>query len=90
MTKVTCCTLYELWSIAKGLVEPAFLIHKLFQGNKLFIDKKNYTTLDTANNDMMLDHRTMTEDGWIARVEFIHEMVNRKTDVLKEELFLKK
>ena len=46
---------------------------------------ENNIVLDTADRDIVLNHRIKTRDGWVAVVEIIHERTSKRAHALKEQ-----
>ena len=57
----------------KAGVNLYLLTCKLFQGNKIFSDFKSNIVIQSTSDDSIFNCWIKTHDGWVARVEFLHE-----------------
>ena len=63
---------------------------KLSRGNKISSDEANNIVVSTSIGNTVLDCRIKTHDGWVAGVDFLQNVINKKalsaTDLIKRDI----
>ena len=54
------------------------LTSELLQGHRISSDHCNNIVVNTTCGNTILDHHIKTHDGWVTRVEFLHEFNNER------------
>ena len=54
----------------------------LLQHNKISNDHQNNIMIKSFKGDIALDHQIMTHDDWVARIKFLHENNQEKTQCI--------
>ena len=73
--------IHTLWLIKfcpEAVANLFSLMHKLSQGNNILNDQQNNIGIKCANGDIVLDCWIKTCDGWVAIVEFLHNINEEK------------
>ena len=71
-------TLWPMKFCSKAGANLFSLTHKLSQGNKIASDQQNNILVNTPTRDIILDCRIKTRDGWINRVDFLCEAIDKR------------
>ena len=80
--------LHTLWPLeygAKAVVNLFLLTCKLLKGGKIQSDEKNNIMIESSNGNIILDLQIETQDGWVARSEFLHERKSKRALMSKQQ-----
>ena len=62
--------------LPQGRCKPVFLN---MQGNRIKSNQQNNIMVNFSNDDIILDSQIKTHDGWVARVNFLQETTEERT-----------